>query len=211
MKRAELMKEIRRAEREKQRAALSELKRELDAARIALRGQMGLARRRCIEERKRLRLRLKDRREKLLAELRLNAAAEKLSARQECDTGIAAARELKTQAQQRRAVLDAEKKYRADLRRIEAGNRERVRQAKHRATSAERRAESDEAVRANLPPHLLALFQRVKGTIRGGPRMSRTEAFLKYAEEHPNEYLEAIEDRTDALVRELEARWAAAS
>ena len=29
---------------------------------------------------------------------------------------------------------------------------------------------------------------------------------LEYAESHPEEVLEALEDRTDALVRELEAR-----
>jgi len=29
---------------------------------------------------------------------------------------------------------------------------------------------------------------------------------LQYAESHPEEVLEALEDRTDALVRELEAR-----
>jgi hypothetical protein len=29
---------------------------------------------------------------------------------------------------------------------------------------------------------------------------------MKYAESHPEEVLEAIEDRTDVLVRELEAR-----
>jgi hypothetical protein len=36
--------------------------------------------------------------------------------------------------------------------------------------------------------------------------MSRTEAFLHYAEEHPEEVLTSIEDRADALVRELEAK-----
>jgi hypothetical protein len=34
--------------------------------------------------------------------------------------------------------------------------------------------------------------------------MSRTEAFLHYAEEHPDEVLVAIDDKTDALIRELE-------
>ena len=36
--------------------------------------------------------------------------------------------------------------------------------------------------------------------------MMRTEEFLKYVEEHPEELLEAIGDKTDALVRELEER-----
>jgi hypothetical protein len=40
--------------------------------------------------------------------------------------------------------------------------------------------------------------------------MSRTEAFLHYAEEHPDEVLTSIEDRADVLVRELEAKERAA-
>jgi hypothetical protein len=44
----------------------------------------------------------------------------------------------------------------------------------------------------------------VKRGIKASPRMSRTEAFLKYAEEHPDEVLVAIDDKTDALIRELE-------
>ena len=40
--------------------------------------------------------------------------------------------------------------------------------------------------------------------------MSRTEAFLDWVEEHPGEYLEAIQDKTDALVKQLEERERAA-
>jgi hypothetical protein len=46
----------------------------------------------------------------------------------------------------------------------------------------------------------------VKRTIKGGPRETRTEAFLRYAEEHPSQYLESIDDKTEALIRELERR-----
>jgi hypothetical protein len=52
-------------------------------------------------------------------------------------------------------------------------------------TRIERRAESDDEVRSNLPADLVALFERVKGGIKASPRMSRTEVFLQYAEEHP--------------------------
>ena len=71
-------------------------------------------------------------------------------------------------------------------------------------TRIERQAESDDEVRANIPPELVALFERVKRGIKASPRMSRTEAFLKYAEEHPGEVLVAVDDKTDALIRELE-------
>ena len=36
--------------------------------------------------------------------------------------------------------------------------------------------------------------------------MSRTEAFLNYAEENPDDVLAAADDKTDALIRELEAQ-----
>jgi len=36
--------------------------------------------------------------------------------------------------------------------------------------------------------------------------MSRTEAFLRYAEEHPAEVLNVIDDKTDALIRDLERK-----
>ncbi|MGA7124403.1 MAG: hypothetical protein WBY94_30150 [Polyangiaceae bacterium] len=41
---------------------------------------------------------------------------------------------------------------------------------------------------------------------RMGLRMSRTESFLHYAEENPDEVLAAVDDKTDALIRELEAQ-----
>lgn len=56
-----------------------------------------------------------------------------------------------------------------------------------RSSASERRAESDDAVRANLPPELHPTFERVKQTIKPAPRMSRTETFLQWVHEHPAE------------------------
>jgi hypothetical protein len=64
--------------------------------------------------------------------------------------------------------------------------------------------ESDADVRANLPAELVPLFNRVRAGIRGGPRTSRTEAFLKYVEEHPREAYADSDDATDALIADLE-------
>ena len=79
-----------------------------------------------------------------------------------------------------------------------------------RVTRIERQAESDDEVRSNIPPELVALFERVKRGIKASPRMSRTEAFLHYAEENPDDVLVATEDKTDALIRELEAQYSEA-
>jgi hypothetical protein len=73
-----------------------------------------------------------------------------------------------------------------DPRRIERVNRT-ARAMKPKVSKAVRRSESDDEVRANLPADLVPLLERVKRSIKAGPRQSRTEAFLEYAEEHPGE------------------------
>lgn len=95
------------------------------------------------------------------------------------------------------------------MRRIERGNRQR-RAELIRASHKERQSESDDEVRGNIPPELVALFERVKGRIKGSDRMTRTEAFLHYAEEHPREVLLSIEDKTEAVIRDLERQAAKA-
>jgi len=82
--------------------------------------------------------------------------------------------------------------------------------AKRRApvVRGEREAESDDEVRRNLPPELVAVFNRVRRTIKGSPRKSRSEAFLDWAEENPEE-IYALQDRNaerevKRLVKEYE-------
>ena len=58
----------------------------------------------------------------------------------------------------------------------------------------------------NISPDLVPFFERIKRSVRATPRMSRTEAFLKYAEEHPSELLVDVDAQTDALIREFESR-----
>jgi hypothetical protein len=131
--------------------------------------------------------------------------AERLAARQTCSVRLGDARAIKDDIARARAELVAERLYQRDLRRIEAANRQRRREAP-RITRLERQDESDDEVRQNIPSDLVPLFERVKRSIKATPRMSRTEAFLHYAEEHPAEVLEMIEDKTEALIRELEAK-----
>ncbi len=131
---------------------------------------------------------------RVLEDLKATVRAERLAARQSCTVRLGEARGIKDEIQRARAALLAERKYQADLRRIEAAHRQRRREAPG-ITRLERQGESDDEVRANVPPDLVALFERVKRSIKASPRMSRTEAFLKYAEEHPSEVLEAIDDK----------------
>lgn len=110
----------------------------------------------------------------------------------------------------RREVLQAERSLQAELRRIERSIRDRV--VSHRQTSAkEARQESDDAVRHNVPPELVGLFEQVKRSIHGNTRASRTEVFLQYAEEHPDEILASYDDLADREVAKLVAQEAALS
>jgi hypothetical protein len=75
---------------------------------------------------------------------------------------------------------------------------------KDKRTIAERVQESDDEVRANIEPHLLPLWERSKRSIKGSGRMTRTEAFLHFAGEHPDEVLAAQEAEVEAeLAREI--------
>jgi hypothetical protein len=115
------------------------------------------------------------------------------------------ARGIKNDIARARAEVLAERSYQRELRTIERTNRKRRLEAP-RITRIERHGESDDEVRSNVPADLHPLFERVKKGIKSTPRMTRTEAFLLWAEQHPAEVLAALEDKTEAVIRELEAQ-----
>jgi hypothetical protein len=203
--RQEIFRQIAREHRRQQREELVHLRQELRDARLSRRTALRQAKEKCRADRLAAGARVRELRLRLLRELRDAVQGERSRAAAECSRGLAEARSLSGKVQRARAELEAERRYRRQMRRIEAGNRARLREAK-RGTGAERRAESDEEVAQNIPPELAGLWQRVKSQIRGSDRMSRTEAFLHWAEEHPGSVLEAMEDRTEEVIRELERR-----
>jgi hypothetical protein len=203
-----LYKQIDRDLRVKARQKLAELRRELRAARVQRKEAMKAAAERCRTERLAARERARALRIRGLAELREATRLEREAARQACVVGKRDAKS-KGPIERRRAELEAERKYQAEMRVIDRGHKQRRREHRH-ATYIERRAESDDAVRQNIPKDLIPLFERVKRGIKDSPRRSRTEAFLEWAEQNPGSVLEAIQNKTDALVRELEERERAA-
>ena len=65
---------------------------------------------------------------------------------------------------------------------------------------------NNDEVRANIPPELAPLWERVKGSIRASSRRSRTEAFLQYVEENPRAAVEAVEETSERRLLELLAK-----
>jgi hypothetical protein len=66
-----------------------------------------------------------------------------------------------------------------------------------RSTRAERRHESDDEVRGNIPRELVAAFDKHKKQIRGTQRRTRTEAFLQWAEENAGEVYALQNEQAD--------------
>jgi hypothetical protein len=204
--RADIMKQIAREHRKTQREQLVQLRGEIRDAKAKRRLAVHDARNRCKTGRLAARARARELRVRLLAEMRAAVKAEKEQARASCSASLGEAKALGDRLARARAELLAERKFRADMRRIERGNRARAKELRSHTKRGQKQGESDDEVRGNIPPELVALFERVKSKVKGSARWSRTEAFLHYAEEHPKEVLEVLEDKTEQLIRELEQR-----
>jgi hypothetical protein len=86
----------------------------------------------------------------------------------------------------------------AALRDLDRGGRLR------KTTAAERRGESDDAVRTNIPADLVSVFDRIRRHIVPKPGRSRTEAFLEWVEAHPDEVWAMHSERAAKELRALE-------
>lgn len=192
--RKKLQRELAKHLREKDRATLNELRARIHSAQVNRRSMLTRARQRCRTARVELRDRQKLEREQLRDEQRL----QKRVGRVACATGREEARELGRveQAAAQEALRDERKLQRE----IQAADR---RGARTRSSARERRQEDDDAVRHNLPADLVPVFDQVKKKIKGGPRKSRTEAFLEWAEENPDEIVAIQQVDADAYLAKL--------
>lgn len=200
-----LMRDIAREHRKAARKKLADLRQQIRDAKARRRQAITDAKTLCRNKRISARERAKRLRERAKEELRAALRADKDAARSTCTVSLREARALASDVARSSATHRAERAYQAEIRRIERANRQRA-QEHPQIGGRVRRQESDDEVRVNIPPEMSMLFERVKRSIRGSDRMSRTEAFFKYAEEHPMEILAAIDDRTEAVIRELEQR-----
>ena len=169
-----LMAQLERERRAAVRVKLRELRQKIKEARARRREAIANVKAQCRAARKKLREVCCQRRKR---------------ARDEGETAIQAARrELE------RERVEAEH-LGAAIRRSEG-------KSAKRSSSAERRQESDDAVRSNIPRELAKVFERVKKHIHGSRYRSRTEAFLEWAHDNPGEvYAIQAEDAERDLAR----------
>lgn len=119
-------------------------------------------------------------------ELRNTCATRKLEARTSGNAAVEAAR----------GKLRDETSFEHSMRKVE-------RPRKARSTTRERGQESDDEVRSNIAADMVPVFDVVKKHIKGGPRKSRTEAFLQWAEENPGEVYELMQHDADRYLAQL--------
>jgi hypothetical protein len=201
LSRAQLARMFDREARKKLNKALAAVKKRRDELARATRGQKPKLRAMCRTSKKRARERGKT----------LIAAA-KVEARQAFESSVAkckATREglCKRDRKGRAALREEERRLRDEYKR----ETKRLAAGKSYSTAKERRQESDDAVRANLDPDMVPVFDMVKASIVGTPRMDRTEVFLHWAEENADEVAGMLALRADAALAKEQRAFEAAN
>lgn len=128
--------------------------------------------------------------------------AERSRARNACSTRQARARERgKGSVARALSVLEQERSHQQHMARYAKPPR------KVSATAARRRiesvTESDSEVANNIPHELLPVWRSVKSRIKGNARMSRTEVFFHWVEEHAPEVQRIMHRQFESDVDEL--------
>lgn len=184
--------------RDRALAELKRLKAAIAEARARRRRALERTRKQCAVARLKVRDQVKAFRSAEFRRINAEAARMRYAARNQCQARKHRVRSSAAVALARRRLeLEAERKQQLQIAR--ADNRAR----RQRTTYKERVQESDDAVRSNLPRELRAVFDRVRRHIKGSKHRTRTEAFLEWAEEHPEDVLSYQGDQTDREVATL--------
>lgn len=129
--------------------------------------------------------------------VKVDCAANRIKAREACALRALEARHQgSAEVQRRRGKLRTEKRFEGQMSEVERPRR-------LRSTTGERRQESDDEVRSNLPAEMVRVFDRVRRHIKGNLRKTRTEAFFQWAEENPGEVFELMQHDADRYLAQL--------
>src|SRR5881394_458533 len=191
--RKKLQRELADDLRAKDRAALALLRGQVKEANHARKNLLRGAKESC----SRGRAALKERQALERAEFVQRQRADLLVERGTCESG-------KSDARARGAALEAGARATLKGERVLQGQVRRAGKApRARSTKRERSQEDDDRVRSNLPPELVPVFDKVARRIKGTAKRSRTETFLDWAEENPDEIIAVQQAAADEGLREL--------
>lgn len=193
--RKKLQRELAEHLREKDRAALGLLRAQIRQARVERKHMVHIARQSCRTARASLQEKQAEERRRLTLEHQVERVAE----RSACASGKQSAKAKGIELEQgARRTLKEERVFQRQIR-----NAGKAPAFKVRSSARERAAEDDDAVRSNLPAELVPVFDKVKKSIKASPRRTRTEAFLEWAEENPDEILSVQQAKADRDLREM--------
>lgn len=194
------LKKIRDAElKRRDKAKLRELAERIRQHRHARRTRIQEIRGLCRIGRQNLRASVMQLRDETKLKLKQTIAELRQAEREKCGTS-----QQTTRAELARHIEQARRELAVELRAFkERYGRRAASPGVARARARERASESDDDVLRNLPPELEAVFLRVRSGIKGSARMSRTEAFLHWAEENPDEVHGILYSQADRDVERL--------
>lgn len=191
--RRKLQRELAEHLRQKDRAALDALRTRIGSARAERRQMVRNARQAC----RTALLSLRERQAAERGRLTLEHHAERDLGRTTCLTGKAQAKEKGLELEHAaERTLKEERIFQRQIR--NAGKK-----PPSRSTARERSQEDDDAVRNNLPPELVPVFDKHRKAIKGSARRSRTEQFLEWAAENPDEVLAVQQAEADRALKKL--------
>lgn len=196
-----LARERERMLRDRDRRRLQSLRAQLKEAKARRSAALKRARQICRTAKARVRVQVRELR--AAERQRINAIVTELrtNERAACRARQARVRQAGGSVQERRrlALLEEQRTQRI----IRSAERRAANQV--RSSAAERRQESDERVRNNLPPELRKLWDRFKDEFRSSKtkRATRTEAFLEWAQANPEEVLRMQSEDADREVARL--------
>jgi hypothetical protein len=184
--------------KERAQAELERLRVELAAARLRRRRALVQASASCRRAREAMRARARQYRAVELERINMETRRMRTAATNACKARKHRI-QSSTNVDKGAAALREEARLQRQLQRLES----RARIAHKRSSARELAQEDDDAVRSNLPAELAAVFDRVRRQIKTGKRTTRTEAFLEWAESHPEDVLAYQQHDTDREVRRL--------
>lgn len=200
--RAKFMRQIAADQRKKDRKKLRELRAKIATVKKRRQAAMKKQVKRCRARRLALREEIKQKR--AAERERLNREIQEMrdNARKACALRKQAIKSASLNVEQRRReTLEAERQLQRELRHSEQYAKRR--RAEFKRTAAEVQAESDDRVRQNIDAELLPVFNKVRRGIKARPGMSRTEAFLHWVEENPDEVIVIQQEAADVELKRL--------
>lgn len=183
--------------------ALASIRDQIRAIRNRRTELAGRVRAQCKTARVRTKERIAARRRQGLEELRRELAEMKQAERNRCALRRQRVKfETLSAVERKRHELDEERRSQAFVRRVESHKKK----TEKKRTATERRQESDDEVRSNIDAELVPIWEAVRRKVRAVPGRSRTESFVHWVEENPDEVWRLrekdAEHRLAALLRE---------